>query len=89
MSDRYLTRDEIPLQMEAWAQTLQMTTLVLLLRVADYQQVVFAGCGSTYYLSLSTAALYQEVKEVALMFLESGLNPDRPQNLMAVVHPIL
>ena len=28
---------------------------------ADYEQVIFTGCGSTYYLSLAAAALYQEL----------------------------
>jgi glucosamine--fructose-6-phosphate aminotransferase (isomerizing) len=28
---------------------------------ADYEQVLFTGCGSTYYLSLAAAALFQEM----------------------------
>jgi hypothetical protein len=86
MSDHYFTRDETLSQIEAWEQALQVTSLVLLPRVAGYEHVVFTGCSSVHYLSLSAAAPNQEVKEVALTFLESGLDPDRPQDLTAVVH---
>ena len=61
MSDHDFTRDEILSQTEAWEQALQVTPLAVLPPASDFQQVVFTGCGSTYYLSLSAAALYQEL----------------------------
>ena len=59
------TRTEIFTQPEAWAQALDVveqarTGLEPLLR-AEYDQVLFTGCGSTYYLSLAAAALFQEL----------------------------
>lgn len=59
------TRNEILTQTDAWSDALDVVeknkkALQTLLN-ADYQQVVFTGCGSTYYLSLSAAALYQEM----------------------------
>jgi glucosamine--fructose-6-phosphate aminotransferase (isomerizing) len=58
------TRTEIFSQHEAWAQALEVVTqdrprLETLLN-APYDQVLFTGCGSTYYLSLASAALFQE-----------------------------
>jgi glutamine---fructose-6-phosphate transaminase (isomerizing) len=59
------TRNEIFFQCEAWAQALEVLQkkrqhLEKLLCVR-YGQVIFTGCGSTYYLSLSAAALFQEL----------------------------
>ncbi len=59
------TRSEILSQPDAWKQALKVTEqarqqLEPLLR-SDYEQVLFTGCGSTYYLSLSAAALFQEL----------------------------
>lgn len=59
------TRQEILSQPEAWAQALTVVeqarpALEPLLR-AEYDQVLFTGCGSTYYLSLAAAALFQEL----------------------------
>jgi len=59
------TRAEIFSQPEAWAQALEVVEearpgLESLLD-AEYDQVLFAGCGSTYYLSLAAAALFQEL----------------------------
>lgn len=59
------TRKEILTQPEAWAQALDVVErlrpqLAALLQ-ADYDQVIFTGCGSTYYLSLAGAALFQEM----------------------------
>jgi glutamine---fructose-6-phosphate transaminase (isomerizing) len=58
------TRTEIVSQPEAWADALEIVqravpSLLSLLR-RDYRQVLFTGCGSTYYLSLAAAALFQE-----------------------------
>jgi glucosamine--fructose-6-phosphate aminotransferase (isomerizing) len=59
------TRTEIISQPEAWADALEVVqraapSLVPLLS-RDYRQVLFTGCGSTYYLSLAAAALFQEL----------------------------
>jgi glucosamine--fructose-6-phosphate aminotransferase (isomerizing) len=59
------TRTEIFSQPEAWTDALEIvqravpSLVPLLLR--DYRQVLFTGCGSTYYLSLAAAALFQEL----------------------------
>lgn len=57
----FATYQEIKSQTEAWAQALEVLSASLLPQAADYTQVVFTGCGSTYYLALSAAALYQEL----------------------------
>jgi len=59
------TRTEILSQPEAWAQALEVVAaarsrLEALLH-ASYDQVLFTGCGSTYYLSLAAASLFQEL----------------------------
>jgi glucosamine--fructose-6-phosphate aminotransferase (isomerizing) len=60
------TQHEILTQPEAWAVTLtsvraQVDTLRDFYRGGQYQSVIFTGCGSTYYLSLAAAALFQEL----------------------------
>ena len=55
------THREILSQTEAWAQALELVSGSSLLKAGDYDQVLFTGCGSTYYLSLAAAALYQEL----------------------------
>src|SRR5262249_3572452 len=55
------TRSEILSQTEAWAQALDVVSASILPQAGDYDQVIFTGCGSTYYLSLAAAALYQEL----------------------------
>ena len=57
----YATYTEITTQPEAWRQALSITRSVSLPDTADYEQIIFTGCGSTYYLSLAAAALYQEL----------------------------
>jgi len=59
--EKFATYREIKSQTEAWGQALDVTNVISLPNPADYEQVVFAGCGSTYYLSLAAAALYQEL----------------------------
>ncbi len=60
-AQEYATYREIKSQAEAWAQALDLTRAVSLPDAAHYEQVIFTGCGSTYYLSLVAAALYQEL----------------------------
>jgi glucosamine--fructose-6-phosphate aminotransferase (isomerizing) len=60
------TREEIFSQPESWKQAIevlkeQTTTIQKFADLHDYQQVIFTGCGSTYYLSLSAAALFQSM----------------------------
>jgi len=57
----YATYREIKSQTEAWAQALDVVNASALPKAGDYEQVLFTGCGSTYYLSLAAAALYQEL----------------------------
>jgi len=59
--EKYHTYNEIKSQTEAWAQALDIVHVSDLPEADDYDQVLFTGCGSTYYLSLSAAALYQEL----------------------------
>ncbi len=60
------TYEEIINQPKAWAQALEVTRALKeqITRLWDDHpktQVVFTGCGSTYYLSLAAAALIQEL----------------------------
>ena len=58
----YATYREIKSQPEAWAQALvEVARIKSMPRAEEYEQVIFTGCGSTYYLSLAAAALYQEL----------------------------
>jgi glutamine---fructose-6-phosphate transaminase (isomerizing) len=59
--EEFATYREIKTQTEAWAQALDVIHAVSLPKAVDYEQVIFTGCGSTYYLSLAAAALYQEL----------------------------
>ena len=60
-SQDYATYREIKSQTEAWGQALDVVNASRVPRPADYDQVIFIGCGSTYYLALAAAALYQEL----------------------------
>jgi glucosamine--fructose-6-phosphate aminotransferase (isomerizing) len=57
----YATYREIKTQTEAWAQAIEVTRNLPVPQAEHYQQVIFTGCGSTYYLSLAAASLYQEL----------------------------
>jgi glucosamine--fructose-6-phosphate aminotransferase (isomerizing) len=59
--EKFATYREIKSQTEAWAQALDLTRTAQLPKAENYDQVIFTGCGSTYYLSLASAALYQEL----------------------------
>src|SRR5688572_1966523 len=61
VSNEYFTYREIISQTEAWAQALELACDATLPRATGYELVIFIGCGSTYYLSLAAAALYQEL----------------------------
>jgi glutamine---fructose-6-phosphate transaminase (isomerizing) len=59
--EKLATYREIKSQPEAWMQALEITSASSLLNALEYDQVLFTGCGSTYYLSLAAAALYQQL----------------------------
>lgn len=59
--ENYATYREIKSQSEAWQNALEVANAYSLPHAAGYEQVIFTGCGSTYYLSLAAAALYQEL----------------------------
>jgi glutamine---fructose-6-phosphate transaminase (isomerizing) len=89
----YATYREIKSQPEAWAQALDVVNASSLPKAGDYEMVLFAGCGSTYYLSLAAAALYQELTGRAARAVPAGellLNPNIvvrdniPQLLVAI-----
>lgn len=61
MNIEFHTYHEIKSQTEAWAQALDVMTASPSPKAGDYDQVIFTGCGSTYYLSLAAAALYSEL----------------------------
>jgi len=59
------TQNEILTQTEAWEDALNavngMRDALLHLAHGNYDQILFTGCGSTYYLSLAGAALFQKL----------------------------
>ena len=70
--ENYHTYNEITSQTEAWAQALDVVHASHLPKAADYDMVLFTGCGSTYYLSLAAAALYQELTGRAARAVPAG-----------------
>ena len=83
----YATYREIGSQTEAWAQALDVTRHLSLPRADQYQQVIFTGCGSTYYLSLAAAALYQELTGCAARAVPAGELLLNPQTVVSRVVP--
>ena len=69
---QYATYREIKSQPEAWAQALDVISASILPKAEDYDQVLFTGCGSTYYLSLAAAALYQELTDDSARAVPAG-----------------
>lgn len=65
MTIHYHTLTEIKSQPDAWQNALEVVQAQRadLLRFSNhrYTQVIFTGCGSTYYLSLAGSALFQEL----------------------------
>ena len=60
------TRQEILSQPESWASALEVLNkqhvkIQEISQKEKYEQVIFTGCGSTYYLSLAAATLFQEM----------------------------
>jgi len=86
----HVTYSEIKSQTEAWAQALEITGALTLPNAEKYGQVIFTGCGSTYYLSLAASALYQELTGRAARAVPGGellLNPQvvlTEQNILLI-----
>jgi glutamine---fructose-6-phosphate transaminase (isomerizing) len=60
--EEFATYREIKSQTEAWRQAIHAWDEADIPEAAGkYEQVIFTGCGSTYYLSLAAAALYQDL----------------------------
>jgi glucosamine--fructose-6-phosphate aminotransferase (isomerizing) len=77
--DAHHTYDEIKSQVPGWTQAIELASAAPLPDAGDFEQVIFTGCGSTYYLSLSAAALYQQLSgrpARAAPASELLLNPD-------------
>jgi glucosamine--fructose-6-phosphate aminotransferase (isomerizing) len=68
----YHTYNEIKSQTEAWAQAIALVRETTLPEAGNYEQVIFTGCGSTYYLSLAASALYQELTNRAARAVPGG-----------------
>lgn len=71
------TYKEIMSQTAAWDGALasvraQGAALRELWQQGNYDQVIFSGCGSTYYLSLAAAALWQEFMDVPARGVPAG-----------------
>jgi len=78
----YATYHEIKSQPQAWAQALDLTNASPLPKAGDYDLVIFTGCGSTYYLSLAAAALYQELTGRAARAVPGGELLLNSQNIL-------
>ena len=66
MNNNHYTLQEIRGQPDAWAEAVQVVgnqveALKRLWQDGDFDQVIFTGCGSTYYLSQASAALFQKL----------------------------
>ena len=71
-NENNVTYNEIITQTQAWEKALQKTLDSTLPDIEQYEQVLFTGCGSTYYLSLSAASLCQEIVGVTARALPAG-----------------
>jgi glutamine---fructose-6-phosphate transaminase (isomerizing) len=62
-NNTYSTLKEIRSQTHSWAEALDLLVTqspgIGMLKPSNYHQILFIGCGSTYYLSLSAAAQMQ------------------------------
>ena len=66
MENGHFTRQEIFSQPEAWAAALKVLdetrrSILELNPVSRFGQIIFTGCGSTYYLAMAAASLTQEL----------------------------
>ncbi len=87
MTQGFYTHSEIISQPEAWADALrvveQAEAQLKTLLQTDYDQVLFTGCGSTYYLSLAAAALFQQLTGKLARAVPGGELLLNPENYIA------
>jgi glucosamine--fructose-6-phosphate aminotransferase (isomerizing) len=80
------TYSEIVSQTAAWAQALDLVRenreALLSLTAGPFDQVLFTGCGSTYYLSLAAAALFQQLTGRAARAVPGGELLYNPQTAL-------
>jgi len=92
----YHTYTEIKTQTEAWKEAVAVTVEQAeeIRKLTDrYEQVIFTGCGSTYYLSLAGSALFQTLTNKSaravpaseLLFNTSGVINKGSRNLLVAV----
>ena len=63
---------DVPWRGEAPVANVELASASNMPTTGDYEQVVFTGCGSTYYLSLAAAALFQELTGCAARAVPAG-----------------
>jgi glutamine---fructose-6-phosphate transaminase (isomerizing) len=80
--ENYATYREIKSQSQAWRNALDIVSAASLPDATQYEQVIFAGCGSSYYLSLAAAMLYQELTGRAAHAVPAGELVLNPQTIM-------
>jgi glutamine---fructose-6-phosphate transaminase (isomerizing) len=78
----YHTYNEIKSQTEAWAQAIELARETALPDPEKYEQIVFTGCGSTFYLSLAASALCQELTGRAARAVPGGELLFNPQTVL-------
>lgn len=79
----FATYREIMSQAAAWEQAIDVARSAELGALGtDWDQVVFTGCGSTYYLSLAAAALYQELTGRTARAIPGGELLLNPKNVL-------
>jgi glucosamine--fructose-6-phosphate aminotransferase (isomerizing) len=65
LENGFYTRQEIFSQPEAWDAALDLLMTqrpnILAMEAGHYDQIIFTGCGSTYYLAMAAASLTQEL----------------------------
>lgn len=94
MDTKPYTLNEIQTQPEAWAEAVQVASdlaeeIKALWESDDFTQVIFTGCGSTYYLSLSGAATFQGFTNTAARAVPGGELLLYPQFAYADIGAIL
>jgi glutamine---fructose-6-phosphate transaminase (isomerizing) len=85
----YHTYNEIKSQTEAWAQAIELVRETTLPEAKNYEQVLFTGCGSTYYLSLAASALCQELTGCAARAVTGGELLFNPQTVLTIQKTLL
>lgn len=94
---QYVTYKEIITQTEAWTQALEIVeskeNRIRKIFNNNFNEIIFTGCGSTHYLSLSAASLFQKISGIRaigcpaselLVYPESNYNKNSSSLLIAV-----